>query len=246
MITVDFLPPEFRKEEKKPFSILDLISPKGLLYVLVVLVAAQLALALYEGVFLKPRYARMQNEFMKMKPEINTSRTLKSNITNLQTDNRLLEGWFKRDLLWTRILQATSDNMVRHVWLTELSLSEEMVEKKAVAEPKKPVESESSDDKKKKKSKVPVKKGAVSDHEKRVMLILRGNVSNQVDATSTASQYISNLQRDPTFRKFAEDIYLKDINTVELDDVQLYAFTIYCLVSKDSENSFYHVKSEIE
>ena len=76
------------------------------------------------------------------------------------------------------------------------------------------------------------------------MLRLDGKVSVHGEETAAISEFIQQLQKDPVISAITEDIVLHNMDKLNMDELEIYQFTVLCVLKKEIDAEFYYLKAD--
>ena len=123
MIEINLLPPELRKRKKKSYAV-QLPKQKSLFIFLGSLVLLHFILICLTSAN-KRELGKLQSDWQQLTPKVVEIKNTKAQLERIAQKIPLIEGLFKRRVLWSKKLNQLSDLIIPGVWLDELSVKTE-------------------------------------------------------------------------------------------------------------------------
>lgn len=252
MIRLNLLPVELRQPEPKKFSLPPFVSPKGLLFFLAVISAAEALLFIYLKFIAEPQFAVYQKKYMGLGSDLKAVRDLKEKAAKAQEVNRQLLTWMDVGTVWSELMGQLSSGMEKGVWLTHLAFERRDFDVLAKTEDR----SASSASAGGAVTANPAAAAAVAniqgrvknlgrgkqaDKEKRVVLVLRGRVATAEDHAAIIGRFIESVKNQKAVTDLIEDLRLDEIRKNPDSEVPMYDFVISGAVRRELEKEFFNL-----
>lgn len=204
IIQTNLLPEELRKKERIRLLLPNVPLRKALTAFFGIFFMIQVALSGF-AFYQKGRLGQVEKQTVALKAQNKEVALRKAEITSAKARSNEIASLIRRDFFWTKLLNDLSDSVTKGIWLTGLSIEDQVGPSVTNA------------------------KGRKVAGLKTKILSLGGSAVGQGQETATIGKFIKELKDHPSLSEIFQDVKLQNINQKRVRDADVYDFTLTCL-----------------